>query len=65
MPPDMDPAQIMLEDEASKAGHDNLARLSTHGSNTEIPHSNHYIQHDQPTAVINAMRRVAMNAPGT
>lgn len=43
-------------DQAWKAGHDKLATLSTRGSNTVVPDSGHTIQHDQPQAVIDAVK---------
>lgn len=36
-------------------GHVRLAKLSSHGSNTVVPESSHYIQIDQPKTVINAV----------
>ena len=42
-------------------GHEKLAKLSTRGSNIIVPNSNHYIQYDQPEAVIEAVRRVIMD----
>jgi len=44
-------------DQAWKAGHDKLAALSTRGSNTVVPDSGHTIQHDQPLAVIDAVKK--------
>jgi len=44
-------------DQAWKAGHDKLAALSTRGSNTVVPDSAHTIQHDQPQAVIDAVKK--------
>jgi pimeloyl-ACP methyl ester carboxylesterase len=40
------------------AGHDRLAKLSTRGSNLVIANSGHYIQIDQPGAVIVAIRKI-------
>ena len=41
-------------DQAWKEGHDRLATLSSRGSNTVVPNISHYIQIDQPKAVIDA-----------
>jgi hypothetical protein len=49
--------QSAAMNQAWKAGHDRLAALSTHGSNTVVPGSGHYIQYDQPQAVIDAVKR--------
>jgi pimeloyl-ACP methyl ester carboxylesterase len=38
------------------AVHDRLAALSTHGSNTIVPGSGHYIQLEKPEAVIETVR---------
>lgn len=43
--------------QAWNAGHEKLATLSTRGTNTVVPGSTHYIQYDQPQAVINAVTR--------
>jgi pimeloyl-ACP methyl ester carboxylesterase len=47
--------QNAAKEQAWKVGHDQLAALSTHGSNTVVPASSHYIQIYQPKAVINAV----------
>jgi pimeloyl-ACP methyl ester carboxylesterase len=52
--------QSAAMNQAWKAGHDRLAALSTHGSNTVVPGSGHYIQYDQPQAVIDAVKRAVM-----
>jgi hypothetical protein len=44
-------------DRAWGEGHDRLAALSSRGSNTVVPGSGHYIQFDQPQAVIDAVMR--------
>ena len=49
---------------AWKAGHDRLAALSTRGSNTVVPDSGHYIQYDQPQAVIDAVKRAVTEIRG-
>jgi pimeloyl-ACP methyl ester carboxylesterase len=43
---------------AWKAAHDRLAALSERGVSVVVPHTGHYIQIDQPGAVIDAIRRV-------
>ena len=40
------------------AGHDALARRSTMGKNIMVPDSGHYIQIDQPSVVVSAIRGV-------
>ena len=60
-PPGIDPKQMAPIDAAWKDGHDRLARLSIRGSNIIVPNADHYIQYDQPQAVIDAVRRVVMD----
>jgi pimeloyl-ACP methyl ester carboxylesterase len=55
--PGATPAQTVEIEKAWNLGHDRLAALSTRGSNTVVPGSGHYIQLDQPQAVIAAIRR--------
>jgi len=59
--PDQNPAAVQampqLMKEFSKA-HDEIAALSTRGVNRTIAHSTHYIQYDQPQAVIDAIKEV-------
>lgn len=43
---------------AWKAGHDRVAGLSTRGISSIVPHTGHYIQIEQPGAVIDAVGRV-------
>ena len=43
---------------AWNAGHDALAKLSTRGSNRLVPEARHFIQIDQPNAVIDAVQEV-------
>jgi pimeloyl-ACP methyl ester carboxylesterase len=54
---------------ALRAGHDRLAGYSTAGESLVIPNSSHYIQLDQPQAVIDAVHKVVEQArqrgPGT
>ena len=52
--PEIRDAKIRLWSEL----HDDLARLSTKGVNRVVPDSGHYIQFDQPVAVIEAVREV-------
>lgn len=55
----------LTTDEIAKAelawrdGHDRLAKLSKAGSNVIVPHSGHFIQLDQPEAVIETVLRIA------
>jgi len=49
---------------AWKAGHEKLAALSTHGTDTVVPDSSHYIQYDQPQAVIDAVKRAVSEIRG-
>jgi pimeloyl-ACP methyl ester carboxylesterase len=48
-------AQNAAREQAWKEGHDRLAALSRRGSNQVVPESTHYIQIDQPKAVIAAV----------
>jgi pimeloyl-ACP methyl ester carboxylesterase len=50
--------QIPVLSATWKAGHDELASRSTHGSNIVVPDSSHYIQLDHPDAVIQAIEQV-------
>jgi pimeloyl-ACP methyl ester carboxylesterase len=56
--PGVPPGAVAAMEEAWKAAHDRLAALSTRGVNIVVPHTGHYIQIDQPGAVIDAIRRV-------
>jgi pimeloyl-ACP methyl ester carboxylesterase len=56
--------QSAAMNQAWKAGHDKLAALSTRGSNTVVPNSGHYIQYDQPQAVIDAVKRAITEIRG-
>jgi len=51
-------------DRAWGAGHDRLAALSTRGSNIVVPGAGHYIQYDQPRAVIDAVTRALAEIRG-
>ena len=55
--PGMTDKQSAAMDRAWGAGHDKLAKLSTRGSNTVVPGSGHNIQHDQPQAVTDAVKK--------
>ena len=55
--PGLKPEWSAAVDQAWKAGHDRIAALSTRGSNTVVPDSGHNIQHDQPQAVIDAVKK--------
>ena len=54
--PDATPADIAYLHAILSAGHNRIAALSTRGSNTQIAESAHYIQIDQPGAVIAAVQ---------
>ncbi|MHB8283587.1 MAG: alpha/beta fold hydrolase [Caulobacteraceae bacterium] len=45
-----------------RSGHDDLARRSTRGQSSVVLNSSHYIQIDQPQAVINAIQDVVAQA---
>jgi hypothetical protein len=47
---------------AWNAGHDERAGRSKNGRNQVIPHSSHYIQFDQPNAVIGAIYDLVQNS---
>ena len=53
--PGLTPAQNIALDATWRSGHDTLATLSTRGSNTVVPGASHYIQIDEPKAVIAAV----------
>ncbi len=56
--PGVPPTSIAAMEAAWKAGHDRVANLSARGISTIVPDTGHYIQIDQPGAVIDAVRRV-------
>jgi pimeloyl-ACP methyl ester carboxylesterase len=62
--PGLTPQQNAAVDQAWMAGHDRLATLSTRGSNIMVPGSGHYIQYDQPQAVIDAVTRTVAEIRG-
>jgi pimeloyl-ACP methyl ester carboxylesterase len=63
--PHITASQNAAREEAWKQGHDRLAALSKRGSNSVIPESTHYIQIDQPKAVIEAVRKVVAEVRST
>lgn len=56
--PGVPPTSVAAMEAAWKAGHDRIAALSTRGVSVVVPHTGHYIQVEQPGAVIDAIRRV-------
>jgi len=52
------PAEMRAIDRAWNAGHDRLARLSSVGVNSVIPHTEHFIQLDRPAVVTTAVAKV-------
>jgi pimeloyl-ACP methyl ester carboxylesterase len=56
--PGLSPADAARADAAWKDGHDRLAALSASGRNVVVPHSGHFIQLDQPNAVVEAILKV-------
>jgi len=62
--PGATPEQTVQIEKAWHQGHDRLAALSTRGSNTVVPGSGHYIQLDQPQAVIDAIRQAVTQLRG-
>ncbi len=62
--PGVPPESVAAMEAAWKAGHDEIAALSTRGVNEVVPNTGHYIQADQPQAVINAVRRVVTEVRG-
>ena len=62
--PGQSPVEARRFEDAWMAGHDRLAALSTRGSNTVVPGSQHYIQLDQPKAVIDAVGRAVAAVRG-
>ncbi|MBW8735418.1 MAG: alpha/beta hydrolase, partial [Asticcacaulis sp.] len=56
--------QSVAINKAWVAGHDKLAAISTRGSNTVVPGTAHYIQYDQPQAVIDAVTRAVAEIRG-
>ncbi len=56
--PGVPATSIAAMEAAWKAAHDGVARLSSRGISRIVPHTGHYIQVDQPGAVIDAVERV-------
>lgn len=56
--PGLTPAQTAAADKAWNDGHDVIAAKSTHGSNTTVPNTGHYIEIDAPGAVIDAVKKI-------
>ncbi len=56
--PKLTPSQNAALERFWNQGHDRLAALSRRGSNAVVPGSTHYIQIDQPSAVIDAVLKV-------
>jgi pimeloyl-ACP methyl ester carboxylesterase len=56
--PGVPPGSVAAMEAAWKAAHDRIAALSTRGVSAVVPDTGHYIQIDQPAAVIDAVRRV-------
>jgi pimeloyl-ACP methyl ester carboxylesterase len=56
------PAENRAIERAWTAGHDRLARLSSAGVHSVIPHYGHFIQLYQPAAVISAVAEVVNQA---
>ncbi|MEO8453157.1 MAG: alpha/beta hydrolase [Gemmatimonadota bacterium] len=58
--PSVSAAHMAANDSAWTAGHVALAARSTRGTHLVIPNTEHHIQFDQPSAVIDAVRQVVM-----
>ena len=56
------PAENVAIERAWTAGHERLARLSSAGVHSVVPHSGHFIQLDQPAVVIAAVAKVVSEA---
>lgn len=54
--PDVPPTYLPAVEAAWRAGHDRIAALSSRGVNTIVPGARHYVQIDQPQAVVDAVR---------
>lgn len=65
--PDPNETPVMKQsfDTAWKAGHDRLAARSTRGVSSVVPGAAHFIQLDQPQAVIDAIRTVVAEVRAT
>jgi pimeloyl-ACP methyl ester carboxylesterase len=56
--PGLSEAEAKAAEGAWQTGHDRLAKLSTTGSNAVVPNSGHFIQIDQPDAVLREVMRI-------
>ena len=56
--PGLSDAEAKAAEEAWRTGHDRLAKLSTSGSNAVVQDAGHFIQLDQPNAVIREVLRI-------
>jgi hypothetical protein len=63
--PELTPAQDAVIFKGWNDGHDRLAALSIRGSNTVVPNSHHYIEIDQPGAVIAAVDKAIAEVRAT
>jgi pimeloyl-ACP methyl ester carboxylesterase len=52
------PAENRAIERAWTAGHERIARLSSAGVHTVVPHAGHFIHLDQPAVVIDAINSV-------
>ena len=62
--PGEDEASRRAREDFIKAGHDALAARSSRGQSIVVSHAGHYIQNDQPQAVIDAIRKVVDEVRG-
>jgi pimeloyl-ACP methyl ester carboxylesterase len=58
--PGVPPDALPRVEAAWRAGHAALAARSTRGEHIVVPNSRHYVQIDEPQAVIDAVRRVVL-----
>jgi len=56
--PNLTGAELKAFVQTWKAGHDKLAARSMRGQSIVVPNAGHFIQADQPQAVIEAIREV-------
>jgi pimeloyl-ACP methyl ester carboxylesterase len=62
--PGVPPDAVSRVEAAWRAGHAALAARSTQGVHIVVPNSRHYVQIDEPAAVIDAVRRVVLAVRG-
>jgi pimeloyl-ACP methyl ester carboxylesterase len=62
--PGVPPDAVSRVEAAWRAGHAALAARSTQGVHIVVPNSRHYVQIDEPAAVIDAVRRVVLGVRG-